>query len=313
MQPAQTAPAASGNPFTNPDAPGGSGPAPRVSDLEGCLVAFSPTRFTAAGTEDNLTGYQGAPPNDRVTTNVLVLQTPRGPVPIGGTPETDASKPHTHTFVGPAKFSGIWVNNSNIVKALAPGGQPLVGAMILGRIVRSDVGRRPWNLVSVEGTPDMALAVQIHTQLAMGAIQYNEPQPIGGGFAAAPNTVQYAPVPSPYPPPQTPSPAYAYAPQVPPVQVQDATMANMAQGYTSPAQAQADAFAAWQAQQAAGNVAAQQAVQAQFPGAQVVAGYPVAPAAPVGPPAPQGWTEQAWGGLTAEQKSQVLRSMGLPG
>ncbi len=293
MQPTQTGQA---NPFVNPNAPGAS-IAPRVADMDGCLVAFSPTAFTAAGTGDNLTGYEGDKPRDRVTTNVLLLETPRGPIIFGGSPETSAQKPHTHTVMGPARFSGVWVTNSNIVAALAPGGVPLVGAMVLGRIVRSEVGRRPWNLVSVDGTPDMTKAVEIYTQLNLGALAYNEPQPLAGTAAPAVNSVSYAP------PPQAAPGAYPGDPGFAPGANYAAWQAQQQQ-----AQAQAAQAAAYAATQAAGV----NAVQAAFPQAQVVAGYPVPQPgpAPAGPPVPPGWNPQGWDTLTVEQKMQVWASMG---
>ncbi|HET6483296.1 MAG TPA: hypothetical protein VFG35_25105, partial [Actinoplanes sp.] len=215
----------------------------------------------------------------------------------------------THTVMGPARFTGVWVNNSNIVKALAPGGQPLVGSMVLGRIQRSDVGMKPWNLVSVEGTPDMAKAVELYSALNMGALAWNEPQPLGGGFAAGPGAVTYGQPSAPvnYPgaaaagwPNATP-PAQQTAPQGPP------------SGFAPPVD---PAYAAWQAQQAqaaaiqqAGNAA----VAAAFPGAQVIAGHPQTP--PPGPAAgsmavPQGWDPQVWYGLSDQQRAEVLRSLG---
>jgi hypothetical protein len=187
------------SPFTSPSAPGAGSVAPRAQELDGCLVAFSPTQFTAAGTGDNLTGYQGAPPRDRITTAVYLLETANGgPIVFGGTPDTDPNKPHTHMVNAPARFSGVWLSNSNIVAALAPGGQPLVGAMVLGRIRRSEVGRKPWNLVAVDGTPDMDRAIQIWSALQLGSLTYNEPTPLHP--AAPANTVQYGYAPSPVPP-----------------------------------------------------------------------------------------------------------------
>lgn len=266
MQPGQ-------NPFTNPDAPGGGEKAPRPRDMVGALVAYSPRILTKAGTGDNLTGVGGSDPRDRVTADLIILET-AGPIMFGGSPEYEMDpKPHTHTVTGPARFSGVWVSASNIVKALAPGDQVMVGAMVLGRIARSDVGRKPFNLVSVAGTPDMDKAVQIYSALNLGQLAYNVPQLIAGGAYAVPapaNTVSYAP-----PAPQ---------PVVDP------------------------AYAAWQAQQAA-QAAGMAAVQAGFPGAQVIPGYPVTPPAPVASPPPVGWTQAGWDSLSPEQKAQVQASL----
>jgi hypothetical protein len=267
MQPGQ-------NPFTNPDAPGGGEKAPRPRDMVGALVAYSPHKFTKAGTEDNLTGAGKSEPRDRVTADLVILEIP-GPIMFGGSPEWEQDpKPHTLALQsGPAKFSRIWVNASNIVKALAPGGTPLVGSMILGRIERSEVGNRPFNLVSVAGTPDMDKAVQLYSALSLGQLAYNMPQLIAGGAYNVPaNVVNYAP----------------------------------------PAQPVVDpAYAAWQAQQAA-QAAGMAAVQAGFPGAQVIPGYPgypVAPPAPVASPPPVGWTQAGWDSLSPEHKAQVQASL----
>jgi hypothetical protein len=263
------------NPFTNPDAPGGGEKAPRPRDMVGALVAYSPRIFTPAGAPGNTTGVGKSEPRDRVTADLIILETP-APIMFGGSPEWDQGpKPHTHTVTGPARFTGVWVSNGNIVKALAPGGQPLVGAMVLGRIERSTQGQLPFNLVAVVGTPDMDKAVQIYSALNLGQLAYNEPQLIAGGAYAVPapaNTVSYAP------------PVAAPQPVVDP------------------------AYAAWQAQQAA-QAAGMAAVQAGFPGAQVIPGYPVAPPAPVAPPPPVGWTQAGWDGLSPEQKAQVQASL----
>lgn len=271
-------PVTGANPFTTPTAPGAGTLSPKIYDLEGALVAMSPTAFTAAGTGDNLTGFEGAPPRDRVTTNVFVLET-RGNAPLTFGGDKTKGKPDTHTVAGPARFSGVWLSNQNIVVALAPGGQPQVGALILGRIVRSEVGRRPWNLVAVDGTSDMDRALQIWNALTTNQLAYNEPQPIPGMVPqqAPANSVQYvAPA----------QPGSAFSPYAAPQQ-----------GYAAPYQPPAPqpsvdpAYAAWQAQQQVGQ---------QF--------QPVAPAVPQGPPPPAGWNPQAWAGLDPAQQQQVLSS-----
>ena len=180
------------NPFVAPAAPGGGEAAPRPRDLVGCLVAYSPKVYTPAGAPGNTQGVDGGEPRDRVTTDLYILETPRGPIQYGGSPEWEAKPtPHTHTIVAPARYSSIWVSNQTIVSALAPSGQPLVGQMVLGRIERSDVGRRPFNLVAVEGTPDEEKAIMIWSRIQMGAMPYNQAVPLNG-VVAAPNSVQYA-------------------------------------------------------------------------------------------------------------------------
>lgn len=200
------------SPFTSPAAPGVAGVAPKIYELAGCLVAFSPTQFTRAGEGDNKTGYGKDEPRDRITTNIFVLETPAGqPVAIGRTDPTSAP---THMMTGPARFQGVWMSSQNIVAALAPGGQALVGAMILGRVVRSEVGNKPWNLQAVDGTQDMDRAIAIWSALQLGQLAYNEPTPLNP--VAAPNVVQYgAPMGNGYAPSPTPPQPTAWA--VPPV------------------------------------------------------------------------------------------------
>lgn len=240
------------NPFTSPAPPGGGGPAPRPRDLVGCLVAYSPTAFIAAGAPGNTTGVGGSGPRDRVTADLVLLETPNGAVAFGGSPEWEQQPtPHSHTVMAPARFTGVWVTNQTIVNnALAPGGQPLVGHMVLGRVVRSEVGQRPFNLMKVDGTPDMDKAIALWSQIQMGALPYNQPVAIAGvAQPPPPGSVSYG---APAPP----------APQ--------------------------DAFAAWQAQQAA----------------------KLAPApTPAVPPAPAGWSPQVWGGLSDDQRAQVLATI----
>lgn len=203
------------NPFVNPAAPGVAGAAPKIYELAGCLVAFSPTQFTKAGEGDNTTGYGKDAPRDRITTNIFVLETPNGqPITIG---RSDPASAPTHSMAAPARFQGVWMSADNIVRALAPGGQPLVGAMVLGRVVRSEVGNKPWNLVAVDGTPDMDRAIAIWSALQLGQLAYNEPidlaplpVPANVVHYGAPPAPQYAP--SPVPPQPT---AWNGAPPVP--------------------------------------------------------------------------------------------------
>lgn len=183
------------NPFSSPAAPGAGAPAPRPRDLEGCLVAYAPRVFTPAGAPGNTTGVGKSDPRDRVTTDVYLLESiPGRPVLFGGSPDYEADpKPHTHSITGPARWSGAWVSNSNIVKALAPDGHPLVGQMVLGRIARSEIGNKPFNLVDVAGTPDMDKAIAIWSALQMGGAVYNEPTPLAGAPTPAPaNSISYA-------------------------------------------------------------------------------------------------------------------------
>ena len=186
------------NPFIEPAAPGGGDPAPRPRDLEGALVAYHPTQFVAAGAPGNTTGLAGQEPRDRVTANLFVLEAPR-PIVFGGSPEYEAKPtPHYLTVQAPARFKDVWISNANIVRALAPGGVP-AGGIMLGRVVRSDIGNRPFNLESVKGTPDEARMIELWSRLQMGAAVWNDPVPLNG--VVPPSTpVSYAPtMPAPAP------------------------------------------------------------------------------------------------------------------
>ena len=294
------------NPFSSPVAPGAPEPAPRPRDLLGCLVAYAPREFTAAGAPGNTEGYDGGEPRDRVTADLIVLEVaslPRdayqpvaGTVLFGGFPEVDAKpRPHHISVMGPARFDGCWIQNSTIVTALtkkdsAGNTIPKAGELMLGRVVRSDFGRKPFNLQSVEGTPDMNLAIDIYNRLSMGQLQYNTPQPIPGVPVPQRGTL---------PPPMPPAPAWTTpSPPAPPTSVVD------------------PAYAAWQAAQQV--QAAQAAVAQAFPGSVAVPQPPSPPAAVADPKAMPphlasvGWTPQSWGPLTPEQKGQVLATTPAP-
>jgi len=302
------------NPFTSPAAPGAPDPAPRPRDLVGCLVAYSPREFTKAGAPGNEKGVGGSDPRDRVTADLIVLEVPQvvrdaqyqpisGMVTYGGMPEWEQDpRPHYLQVAGPAKFDGCWISNQTIVTALAPGGQPLIGQLILGRIERSDFGRKPFNLVAVAGTPLMDRAIQIYTALAAGATQYNTAQPIPG--APVPQKAT-APAGAPMPPPNSVN--YGYAPSpIPPAPTAWTTPPPAPVAPAAPAMD----FAAFQAQQQA---AAQAALAAA---GMATVPIPSPPAPPVNGLEPvlqaQGWTPETWAQLNQDQKSQVRVAAGLP-
>lgn len=311
------------NPFSNPAAPGSGEPAPRPRDLVGCLVAYSPRQFTAAGAPGNEKGVGGSDPRDRVTADLIVLSTPMDqPIAYGGMPEWEQDpRPHYLTVGGPARFDGVWVSNQTIVNALAPGGQPLVGQLVLGRVERSDFGRKPFNLVAVAGTPLMEKAIEIYTSLAAGAMQYRQPQLIpgapvpqktNGAIPAMPpaNSVNYGYAPSPTPPaptawmgsapPQTPPPA-APAPIQPPM-----PGIPVPPGQPAPAVPPAFDFAAFQAQQAQAALAAAGLQPTPVPSPWGVASPTQVPALQA-----QGWTPETWAQLNPTQAGQVLASLGV--
>ena len=290
------------NPFSNPIAPGAPEPAPRPRDLEGCLVAYAPREFTKAGAPGNTEGYEGADPRDRVTADLILLQTATGtPISYGGAPEIENPSKRTQHYLqvaGPARFEGVWISNTTIVRALAPNGQALVGQLVLGRVVRSTYGRNPFNLDSVEGKPDMNVAIDIYTRLSMGALAYNTAQPIPGApIPASRNATPSAPM------PPANSVSYGYAPSpVPPAPTAWAT--PPVAGVPLPPAPAPDPAAQAQAMLAAA-------------GLQPVTVAPPVPQPPQ-PPAlepqltGQGWTPETWAQLTQDQKSQVRVSVGLP-
>ncbi len=296
------------NPFSSPVAPGAPEPAPRPRDLLGCLVAYAPREFTAAGAPGNTEGYKGGKPRDRVTADLIVLETPRGPVAFGGFPEVDGEpRAHHLTVLGPARFDGVWVNNETIVTALTKKDSagdtiPKAGELMLGRVVRSDFGNKPFNLQSVDGTPDMNLAIDIYNRLSMGQLQYNAPQPIPGVPVPQRTTASQ---PGTLPPPMPPA-ATQYAPNPVPPQATAWTTPPPPAPPAPAAPVVDPAYAAWQAQQAIAN---------GFPGTTPV---PQPPAPPVNPNAMPphlaavGWTAASWGPLTPEQKSQVLAATPAP-
>lgn len=279
------------NPFTNPVSPGGGGASPRPRDMQGCLVAYAPLKFTKAGTEDNLTGVGKDQPNDRVTADLFVLDTNGRAIQFGGSPEWDQRpKPHTHQVVGPARFPSIWISNKTIVQALAPGGNALRGGLILGIIERSTFGNMPFNLVAVDDKPElMARALQIWNALTAGQLQYNEPTEIPG--------------------------AAQWQPTQPQGQVQYVAPQQFQQAMATPGLTPQDQT--WLAQQAApampGYAQPQYAPPQQQP-MQPQYAQPAAPqmAVPQGPPPPPGWTPQAWAGLNPEQQAQVASTFAQP-
>jgi hypothetical protein len=299
------------NPFHNPTAPGAPDPAPRPRDLLGCLVAYTCREFTPAGAPGNTEGYEGDDPRDRVTVDILLLETPNGPIAFGGNPETRIKpKPHYLTVAGPAHFEGAWISNSTIVKALKDN----IGKMMLGRLVESEFGRRPINLMSVEGTPDMEKALSIYNALSFGQIQYNRPMPIPG--APDPRQqAQAAPAQPPMPPQYAPSPvapqptAWTWPPPpAPALPVEISAMHSVGMYGGTP---QNDPRFGSAPQQPDPGPAA---VMAAFPGAQAVpppGQVPQPPAPPVAPQLPPhlsaaGWTSETWATLTPAQQAQVL-------
>lgn len=314
------------NPFTSPAPPGSPDPAPRPRDLSGCLVAYAPKIFTPAGAPGNDKGLGKSDPRDRVTADLIVLEVPQGIreqfqtasglVLFGGSPDWDQDpRPHYLSVAGPARFENVWISNSNMVRfALAPGGQIAQGSLVLGRIVRSTFGQKPFNLESVDGTPDMDKAVAIYTALQLGQATFATPQPIPG--APVPQRASATTPGAPAMPPGSVNygQASAYAPAPTPPAPTAWMGAQPPQPPAPPAAPQQDpAYAAFLAQQQA---AAQATVAQAFPGSVPIPQPPATPTPDAPAPLPPhltraGWTPETWGPLTTEQKSRVLASTPL--
>lgn len=198
-----------GDPFSDPRNTGGL--APKIRDLQGRTVIMVPTRIdeNAKGLKDEV----------RPTAYFDLVVVDGGPLEFGS--NMDENTPNTHRVDTPAYFRGTMAGNSNIVNALR---EQVGRGIVLGTIVRSDVGRRPYNLVRIDGsTPDGAakrqaaqnlwFAIQSNTfvsptpvPLFPGAAQQYAPpiQPPGYqwpvGYTVQPAQPRYAP-----PPPQPPA------------------------------------------------------------------------------------------------------------
>lgn len=105
---------------------------PKVRDLKGHLVLFTPVKFEA-DVRSNFTNMHGSPKlQDRITTDLVVLDGP-----INGFDDT--------------KFDALWISNDRIVKRLVPAVK--TGRMVLGRVNTPDPNKapgvgNPWDLVA---------------------------------------------------------------------------------------------------------------------------------------------------------------------
>jgi hypothetical protein len=179
--------------------------------MDGCLVAYRPTRFDA-----NQPGISpNAPLADRVTADIYILETPGGQrLQIGGSEgnATNPARPHSHTVAAPAKFDGVWINSQEIVRACAPNGQLVTTGLVLGRIERGTQGNRPWRLIAVSNTPDEARAIAVWTAIMAGQAAWNEPVPLHAP-PAAPVVYYTPPAPAATPDPQAQFQAWLAAQQ----------------------------------------------------------------------------------------------------
>lgn len=312
MQPTQQM----SQPFTNPRVGGGE-PGPAISELDGRVVAFVVKKY-----DPNATDPAGKP-KPAVTADVYVIDNGT-PLQYGGNYSLIPSEqrlPYMQVST-PVHFANRIYSGVNIVRAL----QSEVGkAPVLGVIVRSEVGNRPWNLdVLADDDPRRAFAGQFWSAMMTGQWTNpigvpipGRPGPAGADMSApAPG----APVPNPYaqPAPQQPTPQYLTQPapgqpyltqpapqqpwqqpvaqpmpQAPPQQFQQQPAPQFQQFAPQQPMPQAPAPQFGPPQQAP-----QFAPQMQAAGAVYPDGSPM-------PPAPQGY-EQVWPTLTQGQHAAIL-------
>jgi len=207
------------NPFNAPAPVGGV--RPRVADIAGRMVAFTPTALALS-----MPGIKPGTFQDRITTDVVVLD--GGPLAFGGKPEKGA--PHTLVISTPCEFTAMYVSQTNMVAAL----RGSVGSgVVLGRIVQGTTNvagnNPPWNLAPIDPSSHAyELAIDYWSARSLGQIVKPEPQPIAGAPA--------------------PTLAYTHAVTMPHNQNTGQPVANPAVVGAQP-DPQA-AFAAWQASQA---------------------------------------------------------------
>jgi hypothetical protein len=187
--PVQSVPAPGTNPFQAPKIAAAT-LAPRIKDLAGRLVAFRPTLFEPEA-PNNLAGPNQAKTQPRVTADCYVFD--GGTLVFGGSPDYDKKPtPHTHQVEPPTMLPGMWITSENIVRALTEtpvgGRQQITPGLVLGRIVRSQVGNMPWNLEPVDmAGPEVAHCAAIFAQWQSGQSKPNQPVPLA---QAAPSALQ---------------------------------------------------------------------------------------------------------------------------
>ncbi len=318
-------------PFSSPRVGSGE-PGPATSELAGRLVAF-----VVKGYDPNAE-YEGTKrPN--VTADIYVID--GGPLEYGGnyslTKQQDNRPPYLVTQT-PCVFRDRFVSGDNLVRALA---SEVGKGPVLGIVVRSTVGRRPWNLDKVpDGDPRWQYASQFWAAMMSGQWSNPEPQNIPGRVGpvgVTPPPAPGAPVPNPYaqvpqaPPQQYGQPAtqqYGAPPQLP-----YGTPPSGNPNQYGPAPTNADEARAAQAQQPQApyltqfqpngymtQPAAQQWQQSQampqlntqvpptpggFPQPQMQSAGATYADGQSMPPAPQGY-EQIWPTMTREQHAAVL-------
>lgn len=255
-------PAPGADPFANP-VMGGNGL--KIRDLANRYVILVPRYYDA-----NAKSKDGNTTRPSVTMDVIVLD--GGPLIYGDTQDNAGrvlSPPTMRADVMPMEFLGVIASNDNIVRAVRD--QLATQSPVIGRIVRSDVGNRPWNLAKLD--PFSPADSDIRTRAgqlwsAKLAGQWVSPKPVPIGGAPAPAQQPYA-------------------------------QPNAAYGAPAPAQGYAGGHAA------PALYAPQQPVQPAYAAAAQPYGQPQ-PAQPQPAPfVPAGWDPAVWATLTPEQQGAI--------
>lgn len=244
---------------------GGGTPGPSVRHYEGRVVIVTPVSIDHAAKDKN------DKPRPSAIYNVAVMD---GPVPMTYGENMDEGTPPTHRVDQlPCEWSGLIASNTNFVRALADklnqGGGPLVGF-----VVRSTVGNRPYNLQVIDPNdpvlgPRKAAAVQWWAAKQLGQVPPN------------PTPVELAPA----------------TQQAPPIHGYGQPMSPQLQ---PPAQPQ---YAGYPPAVVQGMAPIPPAAMPQWP-AQQMSAPPVAEI-----PCPTGWDPSMWASFSVEQRQQIVGNM----
>lgn len=267
---------------------------PFVRELVGRVVLIRPL-FVEKVPGRN--AQPGEPLKDRITAEVIICD--GGPLAFGAKvqPET----PATHRVETPARFTSMWIQGINMVKALLPlvgSGQAMLGEVKVGVGTK---GNPPYNIIPLNaGDPRRDAAINIMAQVTAGQIAWPEPVAISGPPVYAPQTLATG-----YPAQYVPQQPYAMPPQyvVPtqyvPGQPAPAQYAVPPVGYVG---AQGPAYAPQQSASPAPAPGPQMPAQGAGPGGMYMPQDV----------APQGWPAEVWAQMTQQQKDQIRVQAAAP-